>query len=364
MVVAAAGITAGGGLLSGLIGAGSAGQAASTNAAAQRAAINASLQEQQNAFQAAQYAWDQVRQNAGQYYNTGLTLADAYNVLGQRQIDAYAGLGQAIGGQYYGNAAGALNPFIDRGNQMGSQLQNEIRLGSLGAQPDLYNLQNLPGYQFTLNQGLQATQNAAAAQGLGVSGAALKGAANYAENTANTFANNYIQNYWTGQNNRYQMLAGLQNTGANAANQLGTIAGTLGGSLAGNAVTAGGQAGNLAAQAMNTIGGGTFGVGNQLTSTGGQLGAAAAGAASAAGGQQATAATQGGANVGSAQLAQGSALGGALQGAGSTIGNSLLLNQLLNNNNATIGGSTIGQFNNNVSDVSAFNSAANLGQFF
>src|ERR1700685_4096061 len=41
-------------------------------------------------------------------------------------------------------------------------------------------LQSMPGYQFTLQQGLKSTQNAAAARGLGVSGAALKAAASLA----------------------------------------------------------------------------------------------------------------------------------------------------------------------------------------
>lgn len=41
-------------------------------------------------------------------------------------------------------------------------------------------LEATPGYQFTLAQGLKATQNSAAARGLGVSGAALKGAATFA----------------------------------------------------------------------------------------------------------------------------------------------------------------------------------------
>jgi hypothetical protein len=45
-------------------------------------------------------------------------------------------------------------------------------------------LEATPGYQFTLDQGLKATQSAMAARGLGVSGAALKGAAAYATGLA------------------------------------------------------------------------------------------------------------------------------------------------------------------------------------
>src|SRR5579875_155479 len=81
-------------------------------------------------------------------------------------------------------------------------------------------LKQTPGYRFTLNQGLESTQNAFAAQGLGSSGAALKGAANYAEGLANTTYNqqlqNYLSSYQTGfsdylQQNQllYNMLSGI-----------------------------------------------------------------------------------------------------------------------------------------------------------
>lgn len=46
-------------------------------------------------------------------------------------------------------------------------------------------LEQTPGYQFALSQGLKSTQSAAAARGLGVSGAALKGAAEYSTGLAN-----------------------------------------------------------------------------------------------------------------------------------------------------------------------------------
>ena len=53
-------------------------------------------------------------------------------------------------------------------------------------------LEQTPGYQFTLQQGLESTQNSAAARGLGVSGAALKGAATYATGLAdNTYQNQF-----------------------------------------------------------------------------------------------------------------------------------------------------------------------------
>lgn len=55
-------------------------------------------------------------------------------------------------------------------------------------------LEATPGYKFTLDNGLRAVQNSAAARGLGVSGAALKGAATYATGLSDaTYAERFAQ---------------------------------------------------------------------------------------------------------------------------------------------------------------------------
>lgn len=115
-------------------------------------------------------------------------------------------------------------------------------------QPTQAQLQATPGYQFTLNQGLQATQNAYAAQGLGTSGAALKGAANYAEGLASTTYQQQFQNYWTQNQNIYSMLTGMTNTGENAAAMTGNL-GTSAASSAASALMAG-----ASASAAGTVG--------------------------------------------------------------------------------------------------------------
>lgn len=127
--------------------------------------------------------------------------------------------------------------------------------------PTMEGLAQTPGYQFTLQQGLMATQNAAAAQGLGVSGAALKGAANYATGLASTTYNQQLQNalnqysaqlsgyttsaaqaqnqfndYWANQSNRYNQLMGIAQLGANVATQTGQTQATAASSV-GNALT-------------------------------------------------------------------------------------------------------------------------------
>ena len=69
-------------------------------------------------------------------------------------------------------------PYLGYGTTAGNELTSELQSGALGAAAptDQNAIANMPGYQFTLQQGLLSTQNAAAAQGLGVSGAALKAA--------------------------------------------------------------------------------------------------------------------------------------------------------------------------------------------
>lgn len=55
-------------------------------------------------------------------------------------------------------------------------------------------LEQTPGYQFARSQGLQSVQNSAAARGLGVSGAAMKGAATFATGLAdNTYQAQFAQ---------------------------------------------------------------------------------------------------------------------------------------------------------------------------
>ena len=125
-------------------------------------------------------------------------------------------------------------------------------------------LEATPGYQFTLSQGLKAVQSAAAARGLGMSGASVKGAADYATGLASQtyqqqfniqqqqFAdygalNTAQQGNLTNQFNRYNALAGLGenaaaqlgNTGANLANQAGSFLNAAGVDAASGATNAG-----------------------------------------------------------------------------------------------------------------------------
>lgn len=100
---------------------------------------------------------------------------------------------------YMAAGYGALNPLMNLASGDPRQVQNQ--------------LEALPDYQFARTQGLKSVQNTAAARGLGSSGAALKGAANFATGLAN-------QTYGD-QFSRLYNLAGL---GENAAAGVGNAA--------------------------------------------------------------------------------------------------------------------------------------------
>lgn len=111
-------------------------------------------------------------------------------------------------------------------------------------------LQQLPGYQFALTQGLKAQQNSATARGLGVSGAALKGGANFATGLADqTFGN------------QFNRLLGLTQLGQNAAAQTGQFGANAAGGM-GNALMSGG---NAAAAGYNAMGSSIANAGQGIT---------------------------------------------------------------------------------------------------
>jgi hypothetical protein len=132
-------------------------------------------------------------------------------------------------------------------------------------------LEKTPGYQFNLSQGLKATQSSAAARGLGVSGAAMKGAATFATGLADST----YQNQFANQQTRYSDILGLNTTQqGNLAAQFGRLQGVA--SLGENAGAQTGTIGaNLAATGGNALiqGGlasaaGTVGAGSAITGAG------------------------------------------------------------------------------------------------
>lgn len=157
-----------------------------------------------------------------------------------------------------------LQPYMNEGTKALPMLNNLLGLGPAGAKGELSALQATPGYQFALTQGLQATQNGFAAQGLGSSGAAMKGAANYAEGLASTTYQQQLGNYMN--------LAGLGANAAAGVSQAGMQTGTnIGNAMMGAAAA---QAGGLTGAAGSLSNALMFGGMNGMYGGGGGGGAA------------------------------------------------------------------------------------------
>lgn len=188
--------------------------------------------------------------------------------------------------------SGLYQPYSDLGATGLSQLQAGFAPGGQFTQkltPQQI-LEQDPGYGFQLEQGQQAIQRAAAAQGTGISGGELKDLTTYSQNLASNAYQQAFENYNQTQNQNFQRLLGLTGIGfqgaqgqvqaSQNAEGLNTgLAGTLGNIYSGigatqaagtigaasqinNGISAVGNAiGNgLAAQQINN-GGGGFGTG-------------------------------------------------------------------------------------------------------
>lgn len=165
--------------------------------------------------------------------------------------------GQDIALQQYQTTRGDLAPFRQIGQTAGDQLTSKLSDLTAPITMDQATLEATPGYQFNKTQGLKAVQNSAAARGLGVSGAALKGAATFATGLADNTYQNQFNNAVTNQTNAFNRLKSLVDTGENAAAQTGVAATAAGG----QAVTSAGQiagsqigAGNATAAGINATG--------------------------------------------------------------------------------------------------------------
>lgn len=228
MGLGAAGTAAviGGGLAAtGAIGSSLINSSASKSAAGQAAAADqASAQVQQNMF------------------NQSQADLQPYNTAGQQNL--------GIANNFYQVTA-------DQAGNAWNAAQNHIPQAMTEA-----NLIQTPGYQFNLSQGMRAIQNSAAAKGLGVSGAALQGAAQYATGLAdstyqNQFANQQTQynDYYNQANSKlnqlnsiYSQIASPISIGENAAASAGNNAVNTGTNIGNSLQSAG------AAQAAGTTG--------------------------------------------------------------------------------------------------------------
>lgn len=152
-----------------------------------------------------------------------------------------------------------LRPYMEIGTGQIPNLLGILTGNGLNTQfdfrPTQEQLEQTPGYQFTLRQGLKGIDNTSSAKGWGMSGAQARAIADYttglADQTYQQQYQNALQNFTTNYGivgDQYNRLANLLALGQNAAAGVGN-AGLQTASNVGNLLTSGANA-----QAAGTIG--------------------------------------------------------------------------------------------------------------
>ena len=225
------------------------------------------------------------------------------------------------------NSARRNNAYGQAGNEFGAanNLYSTLQNGPTQAQ-----LAATPGYQFTLNQGLESTQNSAAARGLGNSGRGSEGCGEPTPRASRTARIRMTSTIWrrshraiTAYGNSYlNQGQGYTGVGTGYLNQ-----GQGYGGLATNSINQ--QAGllntnqqnfNMLMQPYQTGLQAAGDYGSYATNTAGQVNAGLTGV-----GQAGAAGAVGSANANAQGLSN---IGGAVSGLGSSLQQNLLLNQL------------------------------------
>lgn len=158
----------------------------------------------------------------------------------------------------------ALNPYMNLGNYSSGLLQSQLPSLIQPINMDEATLQQTPGYQFNLTQGLKSVQNSAAARGLGSSGAALKGAATFATGLADNTYQNQFNNAMQNKQFAFNSLLAPTQVGEQAA---GALAGAAN-NEANGVSSALGYGGNAAAQGYNAYGQAANQLGSAVTMAG------------------------------------------------------------------------------------------------
>jgi len=181
---------------------------------------------------------------------------------GQQDAQKYAA---DIQKEMYDTTRKDLLPYNEAGQAATTQLSNRLTNLTSPIIMDQSTLEQTPGYQFNLTQGLKSVQNSAAARGLGTSGAALKGAAAYATGLADSTYQNQFNNAVTNQTNAYNRLMGVSTLGESAAAQTGAYGTQTGANIGNGAIQTAANVGNNTIQGANATAAGYTGVANSLT---------------------------------------------------------------------------------------------------
>lgn len=153
-----------------------------------------------------------ILQNTAQ--TAGQGVLDAAGRAGTGVLNASGAAGQGVSG-----AAAGANGFLAPWMQNGTSALQTLANSKFSFNPQ--DLQNTPGYQFALDQGLRGINSSAAAAGLRGSGATAKAAANFAEGLAGTTYQNAFNNALQGYNANINTLLPQASMGLTAGNAAG-----------------------------------------------------------------------------------------------------------------------------------------------
>ncbi len=231
----------------GLIGAGSSLIGAGEQSSAAENAADLQASEQQQALNFQEQEWSQQQQNEAPYLAAGKGAV--------AQLSDLLGPGGGLTGSYPG---GQFTP------------------------PTLQQAEQYPGYQFQEQQGEQAIQNQASAQGELLDPNEQRAMVNYAQNAAQSdYGNVYSQaqqtyatqyNQWMQQQaKQYNQLAGLAGTGQTAVGQLGQEGQATAGNVGNIMLTGGAQIGQDIQNAAYQTASGYQGAANSASGIGNML---------------------------------------------------------------------------------------------
>jgi len=190
-----------------------------------------------------------ANQQAKAAQNAAKTQADAADKASQIQKDMFD------------QVRGDLNPYRKAGSDALAQLMGGM--GQDGRFMKTYSGQDIyydPSYQFRVNQGNNAIQGSAAAQGGLLSGATLKALQNYGQESASQEYQNAYNRFNADQTNQYNRLSNLVGIGQNAAAQTGNAGTQTAQAIANNTM-----------QGANSQAAGTIAAGNSVANGFGSL---------------------------------------------------------------------------------------------
>lgn len=164
------------------------------------------------------------------------------------------------------------HPYLQAGNLGLTRLENLLGIGGQGAGSPGYGSllkpfttadwkRLSPAYNFQRQQGMQGVLNGDASSVGALSGAAQKDLIGFNQNLANTSFNNAFNMYQQQQGNIYDRLAGLMQTGQNAAVNTGAQGTNLAGQMAQSATNIGTALGAGQVGAANAWAGATSNLG-------------------------------------------------------------------------------------------------------